>query len=191
MKTGLFFDTESTGFPIWSTPSGDPQQPHIVQLAAFLVNLETKEIIESVNVVVKPDGWVIPEESIDIHGITNELAHKIGIPESAVIGIFMNLWNVCDIRIAHNTTFDNRMIGIGLKRYMPNLVSDEVWKDRNLYYCTLMNFKKLIGGKKGHTLGEAYKYFTGKELDGAHNAVNDTKACMDVYFGMQKELPPF
>jgi len=57
----LPFDTETTGIPIWSTPSGNENQPHMVQLAAMLVDSETKEIVESMDVIIKPYGWVIPK----------------------------------------------------------------------------------------------------------------------------------
>jgi len=98
--------------------------------------------------------------------------------------MYIDMWEKCDLRIAHNTTFDNRIIRIGLKRYFSKLIPDEVWKDRELYYCTFMKFKKLIGGKSGHTLEDAYRYFTGKELEGAHDAMVDVKACMTVYWGL-------
>lgn len=184
MNIGLFFDTETTGLPVWNRPSGTDMQPHIVQLAAILVDLDTRKVLQSIDVIVKPDGWTIPEETVEVHGITNELANEVGIPESAVLGMFINLWNQCNLRIAHNTTFDNRIIRIALKRYMPNLISDEVWKDKDSYYCTLINFRKIKGGKKGHTLIEAFEYFTGLELENAHNAMADAIACKEVYFGI-------
>jgi DNA polymerase-3 subunit epsilon len=68
---------------------------------------------------------------------------------------------------------------------MPDLISDEVWKDKELYYCTLINARKVMGGKSGHTLGEAYKHFTGKDFENAHNAIHDVRACLEVYFGIQ------
>jgi len=37
---------------------------------------------------------------------------------------------------------------------------------------------------KNPNLGEAYKFFTGKDLEGAHNAMVDVKACIEVYFGI-------
>ncbi len=182
----LPWDTETTGIPFWKEQSGLDKQPHLVQLAAMLVDSETKEILESMNVIIKPDGWTIPQETIDVHGITNEHALEVGIPEIDALRMYLEMWEKCDLRIAHGTTFDNRIIRIALKRYLPDLISDDVWKDRAKYYCTCMQFKKLIGGKSGHTLAEAYKYFTDTTLEGAHDAMVDMKACMEVYWGLQK-----
>jgi DNA polymerase III subunit epsilon len=36
---------------------------------------------------------------------------------------------------------------------------------------------------KSANLAEAYKHFTGLDLQGAHNAMVDVSACMTVYFG--------
>lgn len=182
----LPFDSETTGIPNWKLPSESEEQPHIVQLAALLVDSETKEEIASLDVIVKPNGWIIPQETIDIHGITNEMAMDVGIPEEEALQMFIDLYLKADLRIAHNTTFDNRIIRIGLKRHFPNVIPDDEWKDKERYFCTLNKFKKLVGGKDGHTLGEAYKYFTNKEFEGAHNAMNDTRACLDVYYGLTK-----
>lgn len=180
----LFFDTETTGVPIWQEPSESEGQPHIVQLAAVLVDAESREIKKELCVTVKPDGWVIPDDVVEIHGITTEKAAEFGIPEPEALDLFLEMYHQASIRIAHNTTFDNRMIRIALKRYQPDLISDEEWKDKTRYFCTLLNCKKIMGGKSGHTLAEAYKHFTGKDLVGGHDALVDAKACMEVYFGI-------
>lgn len=184
MSTSLFFDNETSGIPDWPKPSGAEHQPHIVQLAALLVDDTSREIIESMDCVVIHDGWTSEPEAFETHKITEEFAFEHGVPEKVVVSKFMDLWEKCDIRVAHNTTFDNRIVRIALKRFLPDRVSDEVWKDRALYFCTLMKSKKIMGGKSGHTLPEAYKHFTGKEMEGAHNAMADTKACMAIYYAM-------
>jgi hypothetical protein len=38
---------------------------------------------------------------------------------------------------------------------------------------------------KSPNLGEAYEHFTGRPLEGAHNAMVDVKACMAVYFAIK------
>jgi DNA polymerase-3 subunit epsilon len=181
----LPFDTETTGLPDWKSPSGAEHQPHIVQLAAILADPATRKDIATLDVIIKPDGWDIPQETIDIHGITTERAMDEGIPEAEALDQFIELYRQCSLRVAHSTTFDNRLIRIALKRYRPDLIRDDEWKDKAKYFCTLMNARKIMGGKDGHTLGECYHYFFGKPLEGAHNAMVDTRACMEIYWAMQ------
>lgn len=177
----LVFDTETTGLPHWKIPSGDPSQPHLVQLATVVCDVENRKIKQSINVIVKPDGWTIPNEVTEIHGITTEYAMEVGLPEKDVIGMFINMLG-SKTRIAHNTTFDNRIIHIGLKRFFDDKAVDK-FKAGN-YYCTMINLRKIIGGKNPK-LVDAYKYFTGKKLENAHSAMADTLACMEVYWGIQ------
>jgi DNA polymerase-3 subunit epsilon len=183
----MIFDTETTGLPAWNMPSEDASQPHIVQLAAIIVNVDTREIVNSMDVIVKPDGWVIPQEVIAIHGITNERATEEGIDESEALAMFFSLWRY-SLRVAHNTTFDNRIIRIAIKRFL--MESDaEVWKESE-YKCTMQMSKPIMKllptsryGYKSPKLVEAYKFFTGYEHQNSHNAMGDTLACKDVYFG--------
>lgn len=41
MNAALFYDNETNGLPLFKEPSNHPGQPHIVQLAAVLVDLDT------------------------------------------------------------------------------------------------------------------------------------------------------
>jgi len=183
MSELIFFDTETTGLPNWKTPSGGEDQPHIVQLAAVQVDVETKKIIQSIDLIVRPDGWEIPQETIDIHGITNEMAMDVGIPESDVLAIFLQLWRGRK-RIAYNTTFDNRIIRIATKRYADEAVID-AWKGGD-YKCAMIASKKAMG-VKSVKLVDAYKHFIGEDLEDAHSAMADTLACMSVYYAIEDD----
>ena len=74
----LFYDTKTTDLPLWREPSEHPDRPHIAQLAALLC-LDGVEIA-SLNAIVRPDGWTIPDEVAAIHGITTERAREEGVP---------------------------------------------------------------------------------------------------------------
>lgn len=181
----VIFDTETTGLPIWKIPSDSPEQPHIVSLAALLVDLDTKVIHSTLDVTIKPDGWKIDEDDPDgafqVHGITNELANDIGIPEWTAIDMLMAL---CEgrKRVAYNATFDNRMIRIAAKRFRSEEIQ-EAWKAGE-YECAMIASKKVMGGRNPKLIA-SYEHFMGKPMEGAHNALCDTMACKDVYFAIQ------
>jgi len=192
-NVGIFFDTETIGIPNWKIPSEDESQPHMTQLAAILANLDTKEIIQTIDLTIQTDGqWEIPQVCVDLNGVSNEYADAVGIPEPLALNVFLAMWRRANKRIAHNTTFDNRIIRIATKRYQTIDVQDE-WHEGE-YSCTGLLSKPIMKmGKRGKygykmpKLSEAYEHFTGKELENAHTAMADTKACMDVYFKI-KEL---
>ena len=123
-NAAIFFDTETTGLPDWSQPSEAPHQPHIVQLAAQLVNLDTRRVISSMDVIIRPDGWTIPQETTVVHGITNEMAMDLGVPEAAAVEMFLGLWKN-RLRIAHNEQFDARIMRIALMRFFGEERADE------------------------------------------------------------------
>ncbi len=201
MNYGLFYDTETQGMPLFSEPSEDPRQPHIVQLAAALVDMDTRKTVASMDVIIKPRGWTIPDDVAAIHGITTEKAHDLGIPEESAVAIFLGLWNA-RTRIAHNEQFDARILRIALKRFpqaFPEPLSDK-WKDGTAE-CTAKlatpivkcppTAKMRAAGRnhyKTANLTEAYKHFFGQPFDGAHSAMADVNACIAVYFAIQDHL---
>ena len=192
---GIFYDTETTGLPLFNEPSEDPRQPHIVQLAACLVDLQSRHVIASMDVIVRPMGWEIPAEVAAIHGITTERALAVGVPEPVALRMFVGLYNARP-RIGHNEQFDARIIRIGLKRYDVGLDAD-VWKGGQSECTQLLSTpilklpptEKMRAAGRNHyksaNLGEAYKHFTGNELVGAHSALIDVQACMAVYFAIK------
>lgn len=194
----LFFDTETTGLPDWKQPSEAPQQPHIVDLAALLFS-DSGELIDSMDTLIKPNGWIIPQECIDVHGITNELADAQGIDEAAAIAQFIGLHGRAGLRIAHNRTFDDRIIRIGLKRFGGETVEERDAAADKLKEtagdCTMWMSKPIckIPGKgaalKLPKLTEAYAhFFPGEQVIGAHRAMADARACARIYFKMKNGL---
>lgn len=181
MSEIIVFDTETTGIPIWKSPSGGDDQPHIVQLAAALVNTETQKVGETFDYIIRPDGWEISEEMTAIHGISHEQAMDEGEPEDVILDLFLSFWNNRK-RVAYNTTFDNRIIRIGTKRYFDEDVSAN-WKAGE-YECAMIGSRCIMGGKQPK-LEEAYRYFFGEEMEDAHNAAADVAATIRVYFAMK------
>ena len=196
MTYALFYDTETSSLPIWEKPSEHPDQPHIVQLAARLVDLESRDTISSIDVIIKPDGWTIPDDIAEIHGITTEKAHDLGVPESTALDMFMQLWGQRE-RIAHNESFDARIVRIAQHRFNRNESEIDAWKSGQIQ-CTARlatpivkcppTPKMIAAGRKHHktaNLCEAYAFFTGNQLANAHSAMVDVQACMTVYFAIQ------
>ncbi|MCD0496894.1 3'-5' exonuclease [Achromobacter sp. MY14] len=193
---GFFYDTETSGLPKFGMPSEHPDQPHIVQLAAALVDLDSREIVASLDLIVRPDGWTIPDEVAAVHGITTEHAVAVGVPESLALSMFLELWRG-RTRIAHNEQFDARIVRIAQHRAGELEADLEAWKN-GAAECTARlatpivkappTAKMLAAGRthyKTANLGEAVQFFTGKPLENAHSAMADVLGCMAVYFAIQ------
>lgn len=179
MKTLFSYDTETTGLPNWKIPSDDPSQPHIVQLGGILVDADTRKEIASLNVIIKPDGWEIPEEVSAIHGITTEYALEVGVPEQQALEMMLSLRADAE-RIAYNKTFDQRIVRIAAKRFLNEEAMDK-WAVKEDHHCSMRMAQSVMGGKNPKLI-DAYKHFTGRDLIDAHSAMADAKASLEVYF---------
>jgi DNA polymerase-3 subunit epsilon len=55
--------------------------------------------------------------------------------------------------------------------------------------CNLPPTAKMIAARRNHpktpNLGEAFEFFTGEKLEGAHSALVDVDACMRIYFALK------
>lgn len=136
-----FFDTETTGLPLFKSPSEHPDQPHIVDICALLYTPQG-ELVDSFEAMVRPDGWVIPNEVAVIHGITTEIALEHGIPEAEAVAGFMSIMAQAGLRVAHNVSFDDRILRIGLKRFFSEEVADEFKAGPK--YCTCQTSTNIV-----------------------------------------------
>ena len=193
----LVFDTETTGLPKSKIISPDTldQWPHIVQFSYIIYDTELMCMAEVFDYVAKmKQNVIIPAESTAIHGITNVISEKVGIPIEEILNEFFYYIQTVDTIVGHNVSFDVDMIKIELLRmiYSGKLSHGKsmVCK-QNLHYIT--NFKNIRCTMKESVnlckipaidrfgksylkypkLIELYKKLFDTEPNNLHNALND------------------
>ena len=181
----FFYDTETTGIPNFKEPSEHPGQPHIVQIAAALVDDETRKTVSSINLIIKPDGWTIPEELTEIHGISTDFALETGVSITRALQVFFGLWKGRK-RVGFNESFDARIIRIAQHKLGSPEEQLEAWKNGDKE-CAMYAARKHTNLPKNKLpkLIEAYQHFFGEGFDGAHDAMNDVNALIAVYFAVK------
>ena len=87
----IVFDTETTGkAKNFSAPITDFNNwPRMVQIAWKVFDRNGIEI-DSQNLIIKPQGFIIPDDVIKIHRISNERAKQEGIPLRDALEKFSN-----------------------------------------------------------------------------------------------------
>lgn len=189
----LIFDTETTGLPKnYNAPMSDTENwPRLVQLSWVLTNGVDRQEFDF---IIKPNGFEIPSHVAEIHGITTERALAEGCDLDFVLAIFRAFMNVADKVVAHNLDFDKSIMGAEYYRSNLGEAFEERFKSKELF-CTMKKANEILkirgthaGGNKWPKLIELYKNLFNEEFDGAHNALNDTKACERVYFELIKSL---
>ncbi|MDE2473364.1 MAG: 3'-5' exonuclease [Bradyrhizobium sp.] len=187
------FDVETTGLPDFRARSADPVQPHIVQLALVEYSDDGQEITAR-SMLVQPDGWVIPPEMTAIHGISHERAMDEGVPEETAVNAFIMTTARGNLRVAHNSGFDDRIMRIAMTR--AGMVKDfiEAMEHRPSFdtcaeakpIVNLPPTDKMIARgmtqPKPPKLEECIRHFFGEGLPGAHDALVDARACGRLFF---------
>ena len=184
----LAWDTETTGLPM-SRQAATPDNTHlfdqcrIVSLAFVMYSTKGREL-SSYHAVVYPDTFTVT--ATEIHGITHDHALMHGKLFEEVYNDFIKAMKGC-ILVAHNSNFDeNALFSECYRRGL----SVEPFKAVK-FVCTLDLVKlRYLKPKK---LVEVYKELIGKNLENAHNALADARACGEVYpllRDMQRTLKP-
>ncbi len=188
----LIFDTETTSFDrkkqnFELTPENIKNIPRIVQLAFILYN-ENAEPIQEYNGIVKPDGFIIDDESIKFHGVTNEYANKHGKPIVQILNDFFDAMDKCKYLIAHNMSYDAQIIYGEYYRYKLNRKSTNkpikiCTKELTTDYCAIPS----NWGYKWPKLEELYRHLFNEDFENAHNALYDVLATQKCFFHLINE----
>ena len=185
----LIFDTETTGMVQFRKPPEDPSQPDLIQLGMLLVDTGDWSAKARHSMLVQlNEGVTIDPGAKEAHGISEEDCARYGVAPVVAGSLFNQICMQADIIVAHNLSFDTSIMKTALFRLgnKPNRM------DGRQHVCTKeasTDVLKLPGkyGYKWPTLAEAYRHYTGEEVVGAHDALVDTEACLQVFRGLVQE----
>lgn len=158
-KPICFFDLETTGISI--------TKDRIVEISILKVFPDGKE--ESKTWLVNPE-MVIPEEVVEIHGISNEdIADKPTFNELA--------------KEVYNMIKDSDLGGYNSNRFDIPLLAEEMLRadiDFDMKSGLAVDVQTIFHKMEQRTLVAAYKFYCDKNLEGAHSAEADTRATFEV-----------
>lgn len=176
----LFHDTETTGLP----PGGD--KVHMCQHAWILQDDAGRNRAHG-NFIIKPDGWEIPDEVAQIHGITTERALAEGVPVGEALSMFSAACYFPVSVVAHNIQFDNSILGVEFSRigWENPIYGKEVLctMKASVDLCAL---RRRNGGLKWPKLIELHQHLFGRGFEGAHDALNDIKATAKCFWELRR-----
>lgn len=185
----LFFDTETTGKALnFKAPvTNIDNWPRLVQLGFILCQDSYDNKVCEGDIIIRPDGFLIPKAATDIHGISHEKALNEGVEISGVLYQFSDLIEKADYLVGHNLGFDKPVIGAEMIRYGFNesLIMRKPSLDTMLMST---NFCQIPGpyGYKWPKLSELHTKLFNKEFDNAHNAFADIEATAKCFFELVK-----
>lgn len=185
----LFFDTETNGLPKNQNegPSNSDNWPRLVQLSWLLVDYNL-EVISRKDFVVKPEGFNISDSSVEVHGITTDLAKERGTPLKVVVDKFIQDLNKSSILIGHNVEFDKKVVTSELLR----LGESDIISSKPSF-CTMKATIEYCGipgpyGLKYPKLQDLYAKLFGEPFKGAHKALSDTMATLKCYKELKSKM---
>jgi DNA polymerase III epsilon subunit-like protein len=183
----LFFDTETTGVPkSYKAAVTDLNNwPRLVQVAWLITDDEGNEL-KAVEYIIRPNGFAIPQEASRIHGITTENALQNGYELLQVMQEMVVDISNAGTLIAHNISFDEKIIGAELIRV--GLDCDLTARTKKCTMQSSTNFCKIPGpyGYKWPRLDELHMLLFKHGFNNAHSALADVVACSKCYFELKR-----
>ncbi|NNK74639.1 MAG: PHP domain-containing protein, partial [Maribacter sp.] len=176
----LIFDTETTGLPKrWDAPITDTDNwPRCIQIA-WQLHDTLGILVDSQDYLVQPDGFNIPYDAEQIHGISTELATQKGVPLADVLEKFKLALSKAKYVVGQNVGFDVNIMGSEFHRLQ---VENPFQELPILDTCTEETalLCKIPGGRGGKfklpTLTELHEYLFNEPFNEAHNATADVEA---------------
>ncbi|MFO7617064.1 MAG: 3'-5' exonuclease [Bacteroidales bacterium] len=155
----VFFDVETTGLNIGSD--------RIIEIALLKVSPDGQDrtLVHRIN-----PGRPIPEESTRIHGITDE--DVAGKPQfTQLAGEIATFIRDCDLGGYNSDKFDIPILAEEFARAN---------YDIDLKRTRFVDVQAIFFKKEPRNLSAAYKFYCGRDLEGAHSAMADVQATWEV-----------
>lgn len=178
----LIFDTETTTFPSNYLDRNHPNQARMMQLGILVLDETFKEVFAFKSLIRLPEGKVCSDGAFAAHGISVERCNKFGLPSDVAIKVLENLYGDSIRCIGHNLQFDARLVEIEDSTfpfvYGKHICTMEIMTP----ICRLPKTSNRGSGEfKWPKLQEAYQFVTGKQFDGAHDALADVRATAEIF----------
>ncbi len=176
----LIFDTETTGLPKnWKAPISDTDNwPRCVQIA-WQLHDSMGQLLEHDAFLVQPEGYNIPYDAEQIHGISTDLALEQGIVLKEVLEKFNTALGKTTFVVGQNVGFDINIMGceffrLGIENPLATLPVLDTCTEVTAQICQIEGGR---GGKfKLPTLTELHQHLFGVGFGEAHNATADVEA---------------
>ena len=185
----LFFDTETTGLPKdFNAPIEVVENwPRLVQLGWLVFSIDEELILRKERTVF-PDGFLIPKPSVNIHGITTEQAKSTGIDIQHLLKEFKKDVDNCDLIVAHNLEFDEKIIDSEFIRLEESPILRTKQKlcimKESVDYCS----KNAINTKWPSLEELYYRLFDKFARDGnLHSALEDAEIVSKCFYKLKKD----
>jgi DNA polymerase-3 subunit alpha len=176
----IIFDTETTGLPKrYDAPVHDTDNwPRAVQLA-WQIHDQWGELVEQKSVLIQPDGFDIPYDSEQIHGISTALAEAEGVPLAEALEDFNLALSKARFVVGQNVDFDINVMGAefyraGFDTSLLELSVLDTCTEKTAKLCQIPGGRG--GGFKLPTLTELHEYLFKEPFAEAHNASADVEA---------------
>lgn len=184
MNKVYILDTETTGLPknYKAKVSDLANWPRLVQFASQTYTLGGT-LLRQYTAIVKPEGFDIPKQASDIHGITHERALAEGCRLQDVLQVIYEDINDSTIIVGHNLNgYDYNIIGSELIRAkFPAIKPPRRRIDTMLELIKFCNIRGPYG-PKWPKLQEAHVKMFGQEFEGAHDAMHDVRATAAIFW---------
>src|SRR5260221_2337562 len=162
-----------------------------IDLESTGINLGSDRIVEVAIVKLWPDGnrtvkrklinpqMPIPQSSIDMHGITDEMVKDAPTFKQAAHELKQFI-DSCDLAGYNSNRFDVPLL---VEEFLRAGVEFEM-KGRKL-----LDVQKIFHQMEQRTLGAAYKFYCSKILEGAHGAEVDASATAEIVSAQVQRYP--
>jgi len=199
----MVFDVETTGLlPKRNVETPLEEMPNIIQLSFIIFDTVQFYICKKYNAYIKVSENVeISERITELTGITRQTCDERGIPICDVLDEFYHAYLSCDCIIAHNLSFDKKMVQLEVERnyatmeathpHILHLFNPTFNEFHNIeLYCTMMSSLNICNiminskvdptkqYKKFPKLAELYAKLFHSIPENLHNSLVDTLVCL-------------
>jgi len=157
----------------------------LVQLA-YLYYDNNGNKISGRDFIVKPEGFTIPAEASRVHGISTERALREGESITSVLQHFNSLIEQASYLVAHNISFDEKIVG---SEFLRNGMQNSIPSKNKI--CTMERTTRFcaINGPYGYKwpkLSELHYKLFGTGFEEAHDASVDVTVTAKCFWELKR-----